>query len=60
MMTISDLTAEKCNKKRSCKHCKRVQIAHECVHALSFHYSAVDTVCIMAMIYIESCFDPLQ
>lgn len=32
------------------KHCKRVQIAHECIHALSSHYSVVDTVCIMSVV----------
>lgn len=36
-----------------CEHCKRV-------HAVSSHYSAVERVYIMPMIYMEWCFDTLQ
>lgn len=41
-----DWLQESCvHKKEDCEGCKRVQIAHECVYAVSSHYSAVeDTV----------------
>lgn len=37
---------------KSCVDCKRVQIAHERVYAVSSHYSAVKTLCIMAIHWV--------